>query len=144
MIFPMNWEAHESSDSVSIAPERGIAEENGSLGYGLFISTFEPTSDRRGRSTLEDATDQLISSLRRANPSMRIGQGYRRERLDGLNALSVGIGSESPFGGPERDWLVTVFSPAGGFYYFIAVTPEAAFGDYEETFGTIFDSIRFR
>ena len=110
----------------------------------MLISTFEPNRDRRGRLTLEDATDQLIANLRRANPSMRIGQGYRRERLDGLNALSVGIGSESPFGGPERDWLVTVFGPDGQFYYFIAVSPEEAFDQYEETFGTIFDSIRFR
>ena len=144
LIFPVNWTAYETSESLSFAPERGFGGENDGLGYGLLISTFEPTPNRRGRLTLEDSTDQLISSLRRANPSMRIGQGYRRERLDGLNALSVGIGSESPFGGPERDWLVTVFSPDGGFYYFIAVTPEAAFDDYEETFGTIFDSIRFR
>ncbi len=144
LLFPTNWEAYETNDSVSFAPERGFAGENGNLGYGLLISTFEPSRDRRGRLTLEDATDQLISSLRRANPSMRIGQGYRRERLDGLNALSVGIGSDSPFGGRERDWLLTAFGPDGRFYYFIAVTPEDAFADYEQTFGTIFDSVRFR
>ena len=144
LAFPTNWAAYESGDSLRFAPEMGFSEENGGLGYGLLISTFEPNRNRRGQLALEDATDQLISNLRRANPSMRIGQGYRRERLDGLNALSVGIASESPFGGRERDWLVTVFGPAGDFYYFIAVTPEAAFADYEETFETIFDSFRFR
>ena len=144
MVFPLNWEVYESNDSIRFAPERGFAGENGNLGYGLLISRFEPNRDRRGRLTLEDATDQLIASLRRANPSLRIGQGYRRERLDGLNALSVGMGSESPFGGPERDWLMTAFGPDGQFTYFIAVSPEEAFDDYEETFETIFGSVRFR
>ncbi len=144
MVHPVNWRAYETADSVTFAPDRGIAPDNGGLGYGLLVSTFEPTPDRRGRLTLEDATDQLIRSLRGRNPSMRIGQGYRRELLDGWNALSVGIDSESPFGGPERDWLVTAFGPNGRFYYFIAVAPDQAFDDYEPTFGTIFDSLRFR
>ncbi len=144
LVFPANWEAHESDDALSFAPEGGFAADDGNLGYGFLISTFETRGDGRGRMTLEDATDQLISSLRRGNPSMRIGQGYRRDRLDGQDALSVGIGSESPFGGPERDWLVTSFGPNGRFYYFIAVSPEEAFDDYDEAFGRIFNSIRFR
>ncbi len=144
MIFPVNWVVRETDDSVSFAPEGGFATESGGLGYGMLVSTFQPSRDRRGRLTLEDATDQLIANLHRANPSMRIGQGYRRERLSGRDALSVGIASESPFTGPERDWLVTAFGAGGRFYYFIAVTPEAAFDRYEETFGRIFNSIRFR
>ncbi len=144
IVHPVNWQAYETEDSVTFAPDRGIVPGDGGLGYGLLVSTFEPTPDRRGRLPLEEATDQLIRSLRRSNPSMRIGQGYRRELLDGWNALSVGIDSESPFGGPERDWLVTAFGPRGRFYYFIAVAPTTAFDDYEPTFGTIFDSVRFR
>jgi Zn-dependent protease with chaperone function len=142
--YPVNWEALGSDEGVTLAPQGGIAGANGSLAYGFLISTFEPSPNARGRLTLEDATDQLIESLRNANPSMRIGQGYRRDRIAGRTALSAIIRSESAFGGDERDWLKTAFGPDGRFYYFIAVVREAEFDAYEETFIRLFDSVRFR
>ena len=144
LLHPDNREIHTSDTTLTIAPDRGIASDNGSLGYGFLASRFELSRIRSEMPTLEDATDQLIASLREANPSMRIGQGYRRERLGGRNALSVGVRSESPFGGSERDWLMTAYGPDGRFYYFIGVAPESAFDNYEDAFERIFSSIRFR
>jgi hypothetical protein len=114
------------------------------LGFGLLVATWEPEPPRRGRATLEDATDQLVRELRAANPSMRINQGYRPARLGGWNALSAGIISESPFGGTERDWMITAYGPGGRFYYLIGVAPEDDFGVYEPVFQATFGSFRFR
>ncbi len=110
----------------------------------MIVSTFEPRTDRRGRVSLEDATDQLIESLRRSNPGTRIRQGYRRGRVSGRAALSVVMVGDSPFEGSERNWLLTTFGPGNLLYHFIAVAPESDFRVYEPTFESIFDSIRLR
>ena len=144
LVHPENWEVHDSPNSVTFAPPGGIAEGEGGLGYGLTVSRFEPEPDFRGRLSLEDTTDQLIRRLRQSNPSMRINEGFRRTRLDGWGALAAGLLAESPFGGVERDWLLTTFGPGEGLYYFIAVAPDSEFDLYRSTFETILDSVRFR
>ncbi len=143
--YPDNWRVYEDRNSLTLAPDRGlISGQRGGLAYGVLVSIFEPRRDRRGRITLEEATDQLIEDLRMSNPDIRVGQGYRRGRLSGRGALSVVMIGNSPLGGSERDWIVTTFAPDGTFFYFIAVAPESEFRAYERTFETIFESIRFR
>ena len=143
--YPDNWRLYEGRNSITVAPDGAvISGRTGGLAYGVLVSTFEPLRDRRGRITLEDATDQLIDDMRRSNPGIRVGQGYRRGRLSGRGALSVIMIGDSPLGGSERDWIVTTFAPDGTFFYFIAVAPELEFRAYERTFETIFESVRFR
>jgi hypothetical protein len=108
------------------------------------VSIFEPTRGRRGPISIEDASDQLIAFLRDANPSLQVGSGYRRGTIDRQPALSVGLAMDSPLGGFERDWLLTVFSPEGDFYYFIAAAPDSEFDRYRDAFQDLFGSIRFR
>ena len=49
---------------------------------------------------------------------------------------------ESPFGGPERDWLLTVLVPDGRLFYFVGVAPERDFDRYEQTFQTMLRELR--
>ena len=143
--YPDNWRLYEGRNSITVAPDGAVLSgRRGGLAYGVLVSTFEPQRDRWGRITLEDATDQLIDDMRRSNPGIRVGEGYRRGRLSGRAALSVIMIGDSPLGGYERDWIVTTFAPDGTFFYFIAVAPEFEFRAYERTFETIFESVRFR
>jgi hypothetical protein len=141
--YPSNWTARASEGTVTAAPSGGVLN-NGSLAYGILISEFEPVRDRRGNVAIEDATDQLIANLRESNPSMRIGQGYRSGRLDGRQALSVGMVLDSPLGGPERAWLISTFGPDGNLYYLIGVSPEADYDRYQPVLQRIFESVDLR
>jgi hypothetical protein len=49
--------------------------------------------------------------------------------------------NDSPVGGPETDWLVTVLQPQG-LVSFLCVTPKAAYPEYERKFMAILDSVR--
>ena len=140
---PVNWVVGAGDRSLTVAPDGGTP--NGSLAYGVFISSdFAPRRDRRGFISIEDATDQLIQYMRESNPSLRVGQGYRRGRIDRSDALSVGLAMNSPVGGVERDWLLTAFDRDGNFYFFIGTAPAAEFDQYQEAFQRVFESIRFR
>ena len=144
LLRPDNWQVYESGASVTLAPERGI-QTDGSLAYGVLLSTFAATPDSRGRLSLDDAADQLLDNLRESNPTLSVERGFRDSRLGGRGALTATLRSESSYGGRERDILVTAFGPDGRTLHFIvAVAREADFDRYERAFDTMLDSVRFR
>jgi len=140
--YPDNWRQYGQGSAISLAPDGGIVNDN--LAYGMIIQSYEPHYDRDGRITLEEATDQLIEELRRTNPNMRIVRSHERITVDRERALSSQLSNESPIGGRETDWLVTMLSPDGALYYMIGVAPSADFRQYENAFNDIVDSFRFR
>jgi beta-barrel assembly-enhancing protease len=154
--YPSNWKVSEEGEVVTIAPEN--ATVSGELAYGMRIATFEPdgshffgqnslsapgTSSRSDRTTLTDATDQLLNYLRRSNPNMRVVRTEQRGRVDGEPSMTMDITNDSPRGGRETDWLVTVLRPDGLLYYFIGVAPQRDFSVYESTFEEMIASVRF-
>jgi hypothetical protein len=52
------------------------------------------------------------------------------------------LSNDSPAGGQETDWVITVLRPEG-LVYFVCVAPQAAYKSYDKTFSSIFDSVRF-
>lgn len=149
--YPNNWRVSEEGDAISVAPDGGIV--SGSLAYGMTISTFEPQgrfgrnsfstpSSRADTTTLSGATDQLIQHLQESNPSMRIMRNSERRRVDGLQAMVVELRNESPVGGNETDWLVTVMRPNGTLQYFVGAAPERDFSRYQPAFDQIVSSVR--
>jgi len=50
--------------------------------------------------------------------------------------------NESPLGGREYDWLVTVLQPEG-LIYFVSVAPEADYNEYSRYFEKLIGSVRF-
>ena len=152
--YPDNWRVSEETDSLTVAPYDGFV--SGSLAYGMTIATFDAQDNRFfGRnsfvtpgarpdnSRLANATDQLIDQLRQSNPNMRVIRNSGGRRVDGAQAMVVELTNDSPAGGSETDWLVTVFDRRGLLRYFIGVSPESDSGKYQPVFEGIVASVRF-
>jgi Zn-dependent protease with chaperone function len=151
--YPDNWRVSDDGDSITIAPDDGFV--SGLLAYGMTISSFDPQGSRYfGRNsfatpgtradatTLAGATDQLIAHLQQSNRNLRMIQNHGRTRVDGQQAMVVELTNESPVGGMETDWLVTVLRPDGLVRYFVGVAPQNDFSRYQRTFDQIVSTAR--
>ncbi len=146
MSYPDNWQANGQGNAVSLVPAGGVVDDghgHAALAYGMLVNVFEPHTDRDNQASLEEATDQLIDDMRHSNPAMRVARGRERVRLAGERALSTYLSNDSPLGGRETDWLITVLRPEG-LVYFVAVAPESASADFERAFRAMLDSVSFR
>jgi len=146
MAYPDNWKAYAQGSAATFAPEGGIVDDgrgNAALAYGVIVNYFEPHNDRFGQVTLESATDQLIEELRHSNPQMRVMRRHEAIRLAGTRALSTYLTNQSPTGGREIDWLVTLMRPEG-LLYVACVAPENEFDSYERACQAMVNSLRFR
>ncbi len=145
--YPDNWKKYPDSDGggVSFAPEGGVvadASGHSALAYGLMIGVAQAKGDPNDGSVLNNATGQVIQELQKANPSMKITRQGERLRLNGQPGLSTYLSNLSPAGGQETDWVVTVLRPEG-LVYFVCVAPQSAYDNYDKTFSSILDSVRF-
>jgi hypothetical protein len=114
----------------------------GALAYGITIAMTQTQRDANAPDALEAATQQFITELQKTNPNMRVAQQAARVHLNGQPGLSTYFSNDSPVGGQETDWVVTVLRP-GGLLSFVCVAPQNAFPNYKKTFATIFDTVRF-
>lgn len=157
---PDNWQAYGQGDvAATIAPDRGMVEDgqgNRAMAYGVIVNMYELSdtsyyqrqlqSEGYGQSSgqaMEDATNRLIEDLRRSNPGMRIIRSPENMRVDGQRALSTDLSNESPLGGRETNWLVTVPRPEG-LLFLVFVSPDGDFQRYNHAFRIMLDSVRFR
>jgi len=92
---------------------------------------------------LDNATQALIQELAKTNPGLKVTRGPGRVQLNGRPGLSTYLSNDSPGGGQETDWLVTVLRPEG-LLSFLCVAPKAAYPDYERTFTAVLDSARLQ
>ena len=155
--------------TVTIAPDRGIigdGQGNQALAYGVIVNIYEPLISRSGRQQLqpdgyglpsrgtsrgdareqqllEDATSGLIEELSHSNPGMRIVSRPEYFRVDGQGAESTYLTNDSPLGGRETNWLVTLQRPEG-LLFIVFVAPDRDFRNYESTFQNMLRSVRFR
>lgn len=124
------------------------------MSHGVIVGMFVPRGSRDGRSngrgsrrtvgvSLEEATDKLVQEMRLANRSMRVVRGSESLRVGGDRALSTYLSNDSPAGGREIDWLVTVPRP-DGLLFVVFTAPEREFQRYEGTFHQMLRSVRFR
>jgi hypothetical protein len=140
--YPDNWKQYGQGSAMTFAPDGGIV--NGQLAYGMMLTEFEPDYHGQGRISLEEATDQLIRDLQSSNPNMRITRSHERIRAGGQPALLSEASNQSPAGGRENDWIVTVMQPDGTMYYFVGVATQSEFRRYTQAFEDIVDSVKFR
>jgi Zn-dependent protease with chaperone function len=140
--YPDNWKQYGQGSAMTFAPDGGIV--NGQLAYGMMLAEFEPDYHGQGRISLEEATDQLIRDLQGSNPNMRITRSHERIRAGGQPALLSEASNQSPAGGRENDWIVTVMQPDGTMYYFVGVAPQNEFSRYTQAFEDVVDSVKFR
>jgi len=148
--YPDNWKKYpDSPDSngggVSFAPEGGVLDDgsgHSTLAYGLIIGVAQAKGDANDGKALNRATSQVIQDLQESNPNMKITRQGERLRLNGQPGISTFLSNVSPAGGQETDWLVTVLRPEG-LVYFVCLAPQSAYDNYDKTFSSILDTVRF-
>jgi hypothetical protein len=145
--YPDNWKKYPESDGsgASFAPEGGVLDDgsgHSALAYGLIVSVGKAQGDPNDWNALDSATRQVIQDLQKANPNMKITRQGEHLRLNGQPGLSTYLSNDSPAGGQETDWVVTVLRPEG-IVYFVCVAPQSAYANYDKTFSSILDSVRF-
>ena len=146
--YPDNWKKYPDSNGagVSFAPEGGVLDDgsgHAALAYGLIVSVRQNQGDPKDSDALENGTRQVLEDLRKANPNMKIQRQGERVRLNGQLALSAYLTNDSPAGGQETDWVITVLRPEG-LHTFVCVAPQSAYTEYDKTFSSILDSVRFK
>ncbi len=145
MKYPDNWRKYGEKDNVSFAPDGGVMEGRdgqGGLAYGVIVDVTKVPGDAGGAAALEKATQEFIGKLQKENPKMKVARQPGRVRLNGQPGLSTYLSNESPAGGEETDWLITVMRPEG-LVSFVCAAPQKDYEKYDRTFSAILDSVRF-
>jgi hypothetical protein len=142
--YPDNWGVSESDGGAAFAPKGGVVQGSdgqGALAYGVIVNTRAEQIDASNSNALANATQRLIDDLKKSNPNMKIVQRASSVRLNGQAGLSTYLTNDSPLGGQETDWLITVMQPQG-LMSFLCVAPQARYSDYDKTFSAILDTVR--
>jgi Zn-dependent protease with chaperone function len=143
--YPDNWKTYPGNNSVAIGPEGGFATDKSgtsALAYGMTVGTAKYQGDPKAANALETATQQLIQGLGQSNPNMKVVRRAGRIRLNNQPGLSTYLSNDSPMGGQETDWIITVLRPEG-LVYFVCTAPQNDYSSHDKTFSTILDSVRF-
>jgi beta-barrel assembly-enhancing protease len=142
--YPENWNANGNEEDFALTPDGGIVRvgNEAAVAYGAVGSVFKPNTGNRSTMSLKEATNQLIENLRSSNSAMRLVKDRGQIQVGGQKALSNVFENQSPLGGRETDWLVTVMRPEG-LVYFVFAAPEQEFAGYQRAFQQILDSVKF-
>ena len=143
--YPANWKQLGGDENGAVfGPESGVVNDgsgHAALAYGLTIgSVMGQGTDSGG---LESATQGLIKELQKTNPNMKVTRQAQSVKLNEQPALSTYLANDSPGGGKEADWIVTVARP-DGMIYFVCTAPEGEFETYRKACGAVLDSVRLR
>jgi hypothetical protein len=135
---PQNWKASVQGTRATLAPEGGVI--SGNLAYGMIVDVFQP----QGARDLEQATAQLLNELKRGNLGMQTVRSRVQTRVDGRPALLAELLNDSPAGGQETDFVVTLARSNSEVLYFVMVAPSKDLGQYRNAFNAVLDSVRLR
>jgi hypothetical protein len=138
---PSNWREHSASSAVTFAPDGAIGQVNG---QGVFTHGVEIGVARNAPDDLEDATDELIDSLRQNNPGMSRPSPQWPTNIDRIPAVQTTLENESDITNrTEVIRITTTLLDDGSLFYFIAVAPEDELRVYDPVFQRVLNSIRF-
>jgi hypothetical protein len=152
--YPENWSVVENGNFIYIAPDNGFVD--GSLRYGMMITTFNPQSgtdyegsafsppgSRESNITLSDATALVVAQFRQWNQNIGMVIYRGTMRIDGIDAMMVDMTNESPTGVMQTDLLITLVRPDGLVTYFVGIAPQIDFGKFRSAFERVLASVRF-
>ena len=139
--YPSNWSTATGQDSIVIAPKAGVSQN--AIAYGVIVSAVQDAD----AGSLDQAAQELIQTLERANPGLRQSGDIRREAAGGREARSVDLTGTSPLQQngnplPERDRLVVTQGSNGSYLYVIFIAPEKDFAALSPTYRKMLDSLR--
>jgi hypothetical protein len=146
MQYPDNWEKYGKGNHATVAPDGGIVDsgkDQAELACGLSASVVRIEGKLpAGADPLQAATQKLIQSMQQENEGLVTLRESREVTLNGEPGLSTYLKNDSPVGGQETDWLITVMRPEG-LVYFVAVAPQQQFNRFQPTFEAILNSVQF-
>ena len=143
--YPGNWQVFgDSASAVTIAPPAGVAQN--AIAYGVIVSGVRPES---GRESLDPTTRDLLDSLRRSNPGLRVDGDAKDVRINRVPGKSVYLVGDSPVRGKngpvrERDWLVTLQGRNNSVLYLVFISPDRDFGRMSPAFEQMLRSVRIK
>jgi hypothetical protein len=125
--YPDNWKKYGKGNSATVAPDGGIVDSGrgqAELAYGRSASVARIEGELpAGADPLQAATQKLIQSMQQENEGLGTLRESREVTLNGERGLSTFLQNDSPVGGQETDWLITVMRPEG-LAYFVAIAPQ--------------------
>jgi Zn-dependent protease with chaperone function len=143
--YPENWRVYgDKNSAVTIAPPNGVTQS--AVAYGMMINTYQPEDSN----SLDEATHELLASLRQSNPDLREIGHDESIRVNGVAGKSVDLIGNSPLQdqsghpGRERDWLVAFQRGDGTLVYMVAIAPDKDFESLRPTFEQMLKSIKLR
>lgn len=145
LAYPENWQNYTKKNNVALVPSGGVVDSgNGQrvLAWGM-IGGIVQGRGTNSSDNLRDNTQKLIASLQKENDAMEIETGPAATNVDGRPALATYLHNDSPAGGVEKDWLITVAGP-DGLYYYVFVCPDSDYARFQPAFDSILESIQFR
>ena len=89
--YPENWQVSGNRQStVTIAPQSGVGE--GAIAYGVVIGGAQDPN----AGSLDEATADLVQTLQRSNPGLRLSGDTQNIDVNGLPGRSVVLTGASP------------------------------------------------
>ena len=141
--YPDNWQMQEDKDGLTVAPPGGIlpdAQGASAQAYGASVHLYTPSKKGWG---LVDATQQLIETLRKSNPNLRVVE-QSPMKVRGRAALCTRLENDSPVEGQkETDQLVTVRGRSA-LTVVLFIAPQSAFESYQPAFKAMLRSLEIR
>jgi predicted Zn-dependent protease len=144
--YPENWQVFgDQNSSVTIAPQNGVSQT--AVAYGVIINIYQPED---AKASLDQATHDLLASLRQSNPNLREVGHDENIRVNGVAGKSVDLIGVSPLedqsGRPaqERDWLVAFMHRDGSLLYMVSIAPDKDFASLRPTFEQMLKSLKLR
>ena len=96
--YPEDWQVlGDQNSAVTIAPQSGVLQN--AVAYGMMINTYQPED---ANASLDQATHELLATLRQSNPDLRALGHDENIRVNGIAGKSVDLVGNSPAAGPER------------------------------------------
>jgi beta-barrel assembly-enhancing protease len=144
--YPENWQVFgDQNSSVTIAPQSGVSEN--AVAYGVIVNNYQPEDSANN---LDNATHDLLTSLRQGNPDLREIGHDENIRVSGVAGKSVDLIGTSPLKDSngraiqERDWLVTFQGRDKSLLYLVFISPDKDFASMRPTFEQILKSVRLK
>jgi Zn-dependent protease with chaperone function len=148
--YPSDWQVYgDAQSAVTIAPQNGVGQDaNGqsAVATGVIIDRFEPEQG----GNLDQATHDLISSLRQSNSDLREIGNDEAIRVNGVAGRSTDLIGSSPIRDSngraqrERDWLVTVQRQDGTLLYLVFIAPQNGFDQLRPTYEQMLRMLKVR
>jgi Zn-dependent protease with chaperone function len=144
--YPDNWQAYGDQNSVvTIAPPGGVSEN--AIANGVMINAYQPEDPK---SSLDQATHELLNSMRQSNPDLRAIGNDEDLRVNGVAGKSLDLLGSSPIQDQqgkaikERDWLVTMKRSDGSLLYLVFIAPDKDFSSMRPKFEKMLKSLQIK